>query len=91
MQGSGFLYNMVRNLVGSLLEVGYGNRPPEWLGEVLVSRDRRLAGPTAPARGLFLMRVLYHEDLSPAGVEPGSDLGSDPGSEAAFDPEGDES
>lgn len=71
VQGGGFLYNMVRNLVGSLLEVGYGNRPPEWIAEVLAGRDRRLGGATAPARGLFLLGVLYAKDLSPAGEEPG--------------------
>lgn len=71
VQGSGFLYNMVRNLVGTLLEVGYGNRDPEWVGEVLRGRDRRLAGATAPARGLYLLRVLYNADLTPAGEEPG--------------------
>jgi tRNA pseudouridine38-40 synthase len=71
VQGSGFLYNMVRNLAGTLLEVGYGNRPPEWVAEVLAARDRRTAGATAPARGLYLLRVLYANDLSPAGREPG--------------------
>lgn len=71
VQGSGFLYNMVRNLVGSLLEVGYGNRPPQWIAEVLAARQRRLAGATAPAAGLYLLRVLYAADLGPAGVEPG--------------------
>lgn len=71
VQGSGFLYMMVRNLVGSLLEIGFGNRPPGWLADVLAARDRRAAGPTAPAAGLFLLRVLYAPDLSPAGDEPG--------------------
>jgi len=75
VQGNGFLYNMVRNLVGSLLEVGYGNQPPAWLAEVLAARERRRTGPTAPASGLYLLRVLYAPDLSPAGVEPG---GGDP-------------
>jgi tRNA pseudouridine38-40 synthase len=73
VQGSGFLYNMVRNLVGTLLQVGYGNRPPEWVREVLRGRDRRLAGATAPARGLYLVRALYARDLSPAGQEPRRD------------------
>ena len=73
VQGSGFLYNMVRNLVGTLLQVGYGNRPPEWVAEVLRGRDRRLAGATAPARGLYLVRALYARDLSPAGQEPRRD------------------
>lgn len=71
VQGDGFLYNMVRALVGSLLEVGKGNRPPEWLAEVLEKKDRRVAGATAPASGLYLVRVLYAADLTPAGVEPG--------------------
>ncbi|MBX3463847.1 MAG: tRNA pseudouridine(38-40) synthase TruA [Planctomycetes bacterium] len=72
VQGSGFLYNMVRNLVGSLLEIGYGNRPVEWLEQVLRGRDRRAAGATAPAAGLYLVGVLYAADLRPAGVEPGT-------------------
>ena len=57
-----FLHHMMRNMVGSLVEVGRGKRPPEWIGELLVSRNRRLAGPTAPAHGLVLLRVLYPED-----------------------------
>jgi tRNA pseudouridine38-40 synthase len=77
VQGNGFLYNMVRTLVGCLLEIGYGNRPPGWLAEVLASRDRRAAGPTAPAAGLYLLSVLYAPDLSPAGVEPGLPDGDD--------------
>jgi tRNA pseudouridine38-40 synthase len=52
---------MVRNIVGSAVLVGKGAHPPGWLGEVLASKDRRLAGPTAPAHGLFLVRVLYGE------------------------------
>lgn len=54
-----FLHHMVRNIVGSVVEVGRGARSPEWLADVLASRDRRRAGPTAPARGLTLVRVLY--------------------------------
>lgn len=54
-----FLHHMVRNLVGSAVLVGRGSREPTWLGDVLQSRDRRRAGPTAPAHGLFLVRVLY--------------------------------
>lgn len=77
VQGSGFLYNMVRNLAGSLLEVGNGNRPPGWIAEVLAARDRRVGGPTAPPHGLYLLRVLYARDLSPAGVEPGPLDGGD--------------
>jgi len=66
-EGSGFLRHMVRNLVGTLLEVGKGKRSADSMGALLASRDRRLAGPTAPARGLTLVRVLY-----PPGDPPGS-------------------
>jgi tRNA pseudouridine38-40 synthase len=54
-----FLHHMVRNIVGSAVEVGRGARSPAWLAEVLDSRDRTRAGPTAPAHGLTLLRVLY--------------------------------
>jgi tRNA pseudouridine38-40 synthase len=54
-----FLHHMVRNIVGSLVEVGKGRRPPEWIGKLLSAKDRTLAGPTAPAQGLMLLRVLY--------------------------------
>ena len=57
--GDGFLYNMVRILTGTLLEVGLGQRPADSLAAVLASRDRSLAGPTAPARGLTLWEVFY--------------------------------
>jgi tRNA pseudouridine38-40 synthase len=57
--GTGFLRHMVRAIAGSLVEVGRGRRPAEWLADVLASRDRRLAGPTAPAEGLFLVSVTY--------------------------------
>jgi tRNA pseudouridine38-40 synthase len=55
----GFLYNMVRAIVGSLAEVGRGARAPAWIGEVLGAADRGAAGPTAPPEGLFLMSVDY--------------------------------
>jgi tRNA pseudouridine38-40 synthase len=54
-----FLHHMVRNVVGSAVEVGRGARPAGWLAEVLASRDRTRAGPTAPAQGLVLVRVRY--------------------------------
>lgn len=57
--GDGFLYNMVRILTGTLIEVGQGRRSPESVREVLDKKDRSLAGYTAPARGLTLMKVLY--------------------------------
>ena len=57
--GSGFLRHMVRAIAGSLVEVGRGRRPPAWMADVLASRDRGQAGPTAPAQGLFLVSVAY--------------------------------
>jgi len=54
-----FLHHMVRNVVGSLVEVGRGAREPGWMSALLERRDRRLAGPTAPPQGLCLVRVLY--------------------------------
>lgn len=57
--GSGFLYHMVRNLVGTIVEIGSGRRTAEAFPQILVSRDRRSAGATAPAHGLYLMHVQY--------------------------------
>ena len=54
-----FLHHMVRNIVGSAVEVGRRARPAAWMADVLRSRERPLAGPTAPAHGLALVRVLY--------------------------------
>jgi tRNA pseudouridine38-40 synthase len=59
VEGEGFLHNMVRAIVGSLVEVGRGKEPPGWVLEVLEARDRRKAGPTAPPQGLSLIRVLW--------------------------------
>jgi tRNA pseudouridine38-40 synthase len=59
IEADGFLYNMVRNIVGTLVEVGRGKQPVAWVSEVLAARDRRRAGPTAPARGLTLLHVTY--------------------------------
>jgi tRNA pseudouridine38-40 synthase len=57
-----FLHHMVRNIVGSLVEVGRGARAPGWMAEIREGRDRRSAGPTAPPHGLVLVRVLYGLD-----------------------------
>ncbi len=57
--GDGFLRHMVRAIAGTLVEIGRGRRPAEWIREVLAARDRAAAGPTAPAAGLFLVRVEY--------------------------------
>jgi len=57
--GSGFLHHMVRNLVGTFVEIGAGRIPPDSLPAILAARSRSAAGPTAPARGLFLVQVEY--------------------------------
>ena len=57
--GNGFLYNMVRIIVGTLLEVGQGRRTPESITEILAAKDRATAGPTAPAHGLTLVRYEF--------------------------------
>ncbi len=62
-----FLHHMVRNIVGTLLEVGRGRHPTEWVAEVLAGRDRRRAGATAPAHGLYLLSVRYPEPFFPGG------------------------
>ena len=69
VEGTAFLKHMVRNLAGTLLEVGRGKHPPGWVGEVLQGRDRTRAGPTAPAHGLCLEEVFYG-----AGPRPGPEL-----------------
>ncbi len=60
-EGNGFLYHMVRILVGTLLEVGRGNLRPEEMGDILVSQDRKRAGETVPACGLCLVDVRYEK------------------------------
>ncbi len=59
--GGGFLYNMVRIIVGTLLMVGIGAKAPSWVKTVLDARDRNLAGPTAPAKGLTLIGIRYED------------------------------
>ncbi len=59
VEGDGFLYNMVRNIVGTLVEVGVGRWKPEKINEILEAKDRTAAGPLAPAQGLCLMWIKY--------------------------------
>jgi len=61
VRGNGFLHHMVRNLVGTMLDVGRGHLAVEEIPRILAARDRSKAGPTAPARGLFLHSVEYDE------------------------------
>jgi tRNA pseudouridine38-40 synthase len=59
VEADGFLYNMVRNIVGTLVEIGRGRWKPEKITEILEAKDRIAAGPIAPAAGLCLMRIDY--------------------------------
>ncbi|MEI6500183.1 MAG: tRNA pseudouridine(38-40) synthase TruA, partial [Armatimonadota bacterium] len=59
IEGNGFLYMMVRIIMGTLTEVGLGKLAPSRVGEILFSRDRNQAGPTAPPQGLSLVRIDY--------------------------------
>jgi len=61
VEGDGFLYNMVRTFVGTLLKIGKGAMKADAIPGILQSKDRRMAGPVAPAKGLFLMKVYYHD------------------------------
>ena len=65
--GNAFLHSMVRTIVGTLALVGRGQRPPEWVAEVLAARDRRAAGENAPAAGLYFWQVNY---AGPGGLIP---------------------
>ena len=68
MTGDGFLHNMVRILTGTLVEVGQGKREADSMGQLLKESDRRKAGFTAPARGLFLMEVVYDKKVFDQGT-----------------------
>ena len=61
VEGNGFLKQMVRNMVGTVLEIGEGRMLPSAIEEIIASRDRRRAGRTAPPRGLYLAQVVYPE------------------------------
>lgn len=74
VRGDSFMKYMVRNIVGALVEVGVGRRPPEWIAQVLAARDRRAGARTAPPHGLTLAEITYpglswrgcaHDDLDP--------------------------
>jgi tRNA pseudouridine38-40 synthase len=76
VEADGFLYNMVRALVGTLVQVGNGSRPETWPAEVLQAADRRVAGPTAPPHGLFLVKVDYPDATGQGSGEPQTHKGS---------------
>ncbi len=69
IQANAFLHHMVRNIAGTLIEVGRGDRPVEWVAELLSLQDRTKAGPTAPAFGLYFVNALYPEQFEIPRVE----------------------
>jgi tRNA pseudouridine38-40 synthase len=62
LEANGFLYNMVRNIVGTLVWIGRGNESATWIPTLIQAKNRREAGMTAPAKGLTLVQVWYDED-----------------------------
>ncbi|MEO7387571.1 MAG: tRNA pseudouridine(38-40) synthase TruA [Gammaproteobacteria bacterium] len=63
VRANGFLYHMVRNIVGAMVRIGAGDADPDWLQDLLRARDRRLGAPTAPPQGLYLAEVNYPAEL----------------------------
>lgn len=71
IRANAFLHHMVRNIVGTLWEVGKGKQDVEWVHDVLLAKDRRAAGPTAPSDGLYLTEVTYKSPIfSDAFIAP---------------------
>jgi tRNA pseudouridine38-40 synthase len=72
ISANAFLHHMVRNIAGSLIKVGSGERPVSWMAELLALKDRNRAGPTAPAGGLYLVAVQYPDEyaLPESGFRP---------------------
>ena len=61
IKANAFLHHMVRNIVGTLLKIGRGEKTVEWMSQVLMSKDRKKAGPTAEPQGLYFMKAYYKE------------------------------
>lgn len=70
--GNGFLYNMVRIIAGTLIQVGTGEREPEEMPKILAALDREAAGPTAPAHGLTMIGIEYREQRDRGAAERGT-------------------
>lgn len=78
VKANAFLHHMVRNIIGVLLPLGTGDKPPEWVKQVLNARDRRCAGVTAPSAGLYLVAVDYDADFGVPALPPGPLMMTDP-------------
>lgn len=72
VRANAFLHHMVRNIAGVLMKIGSGEAQPEWALQVLEARDRRLAGVTAPAGGLYLLKVAYPPEYGLPDTNGGS-------------------
>ena len=83
IMADGFLYNMVRAIVGTLIEVGTGRQPPDYLQTVIASLDRGTAGSTAPPDGLYLLQVDYPPELLAPAADGDSASSDSAGSESA--------
>lgn len=77
---NGFLYHMVRNIAGSLLDIGCGEKPAEWMAELLKQRDRKLAGVMAKPDGLYFKSVRYPSEFELPESENDPSAKADPGS-----------
>ncbi|MBL8828139.1 MAG: tRNA pseudouridine(38-40) synthase TruA [Planctomycetaceae bacterium] len=73
VEANGFLYNMVRVMIGTLVDIGRGFQPRDWIAELLGRCDRNQAGMTAPAQGLVLLRVDYGPDAASDETTPNED------------------
>ncbi|MCO6523465.1 MAG: tRNA pseudouridine(38-40) synthase TruA, partial [Candidatus Schmidhempelia sp.] len=71
IKANAFVHHMVRNIVGSLLEVGSGHQTEEWIAKLLAKKDRTLAAATAKAEGLYLVQVDYPENYQLPKVDIG--------------------
>jgi len=71
VEGNGFLYKMVRTMVGTLTAIGNGKHSKEWITEVIAAKDRRTAGVTAPPEGLYLTSITFQERGRPARIAAG--------------------
>ncbi len=69
IRANAFVHHMVRNISGTLMEVGKGKRPERWVAELLAGKDRTLAAPTAPAAGLYFVNAFYPEEFEIPAVQ----------------------
>jgi len=72
--GDGFLYNMVRIIVGTLVDIGQGRKKPDDMPDIIESRDRKAAGHTAPAQGLYLSEVYFDKTKLSEGIPAGEEI-----------------